>query len=102
MRQFDICRNPGRTRDGFPYFLIVQSNEFEALPRRLVVPLAARPDRYPEIAPKVAVRGKPHVADALLLFSLAADRLGPVVGRLEDEAAQDRVLDATRRVVARR
>jgi len=39
MAQFDVHRNPGRTRTGTPYFVIVQSRRFDGYPRRVVVPL---------------------------------------------------------------
>ena len=37
MAQFDVCRNRGRSRDAFPYFVVVQSRVFDATGRRVLL-----------------------------------------------------------------
>jgi toxin CcdB len=101
MRQFDVCRNRGRTRDGFPYFVVVQSEEFARSARRLVIPLTGEVARYPAIAPVFEVEGRKVVADALLTFAIPVERLGEVVASLGEEAEAERVLNALDRVLAR-
>lgn len=39
MAQFDVHRNPGRTRRHIPFVVIVQSAVFDGYERRVVVPL---------------------------------------------------------------
>lgn len=102
MRQFDVCRNGGRTRDGFPYFVVIQSREFDRSKRRVVIPLTTEVARYPEIAPTFEVEGKQVVADALLIFSIPLDTLGEVVASLSDDTSAGHLLSAIDRVIARR
>ena len=45
MAQFDVHENAGRLRDELPYVLNVQSSQFDAYARRIVVPLAADSER---------------------------------------------------------
>lgn len=101
MPQFDVCRNPGQSRDGFPYFVVVQSSEFERTSRRLVVPLTHEVARYPAIAPIFAIEGRRVVADALLMFSIPRDKLGPVVGSLADDESAMSIINAIDRAISR-
>src|SRR5690348_10486157 len=101
MRQFDVCRNHGKSRDGFPYFVVVQSGEFDRTTRRVVVPLTTEVSRYPDIAPVFEVEGRKLVADALLIFAIPLDKLGRVVGSLSDDTNAERLLGAIDRVLAR-
>jgi len=100
MPQFDICRNPGRSRDGFPYFVIIQSGEFEQTTRRLVVPLTRQVAGYPGIAPSFVIEGVTVVADVLLLFAIPRDRLGPVIGSLADDDSASAIINAVDRVIS--
>jgi toxin CcdB len=102
MRQFDVCRNRGESRTAFPYFVVVQSGEFERARRRVVVPLTTEVSRYPEIAPAFEVEGTKVVADALLIFSIPVASLGPVVASLSDDRSAGMLIDAIDRVIARR
>jgi hypothetical protein len=97
--QHDVCRNLGQRRSIYPFFVVVQSNEFAALNHRVVVPMTAMTGLYPKsYAPRFHIAGIEVVADPLLMFSIPTDRLGKVVHSLDDEGAQavtgsiDRVL----------
>jgi hypothetical protein len=101
MKQFDICRNPGQSRDAFPYFVIIQSNEFATTSRRLVVPLTRHISGYPSIAPTFVVEEAKVIADALLLFAIPCDRLGSVIGSLADDESAETIINAVDRVISR-
>jgi len=101
MRQFDVCRNPGTSRDGFPYLVVVQSDEFVGTDRRIVVPLTPHRAGYPAIAPVFDVAGQAFVADTLLIFAIPKDRLGAVVASLAEDRLAARLLTAVGRVLAR-
>jgi mRNA-degrading endonuclease toxin of MazEF toxin-antitoxin module len=101
MAQFDVCRNTGRSRGGFPYFVVVQSAEFDRTERRLVVPLTSQIAGYPKLAPVFVVERKRVVADALLMFAMPRDRLGEVVGSLADDASATAIVGAVDRVISR-
>lgn len=101
MAQFDVCRNSGQSRAGFPYFVVVQSAEFERTSRRLVVPLTSDVEAYPVLAPAFTIEGQRVVADALLMFAIPRDRLGPVVASLAADPDATAIVDAIDRVVSR-
>jgi toxin CcdB len=101
MHQFDVCRNGGRTRDGFPYFVVMQSKEFDRGKRRVVIPLTTEVGRYPDIAPRFEVEFRRVVADALLIFSILLENLGEVVASLSDDTSAGHLLSAIGRVIAR-
>jgi hypothetical protein len=101
MAQFDVCRNAGRTAAGFPFFVVVQSGEFEATSRRLVVPLTREVAGYPAIAPRFTIGRTRVVADALLMFAIPRERLGPVVASLADDASATAIVAAIDRVISR-
>ena len=63
MPQYDVYPNPSRSAvDGFPYVVVIQSDLLDALPTRLVVPLAlpeASPGRAPAaLCPLITVDGQ--------------------------------------------
>ena len=102
--QHDVCRNLGQRRSVYPFFVVVQSNEFAALNHRVVVPMTAMTGLYPKsYAPRFNIAGVEVVADPLLMFSIPTDKLGEVVHTLDDEDAQavamsiDRVLSSAYR-----
>ncbi len=101
MNQFDVCRNIGVGRSGFPYYVVIQSREFAYLRRRLVVPLANDHGSYPPMAPRFTIQDRRLVADALLMFSLPVERLGPVVTTLLDDGSQGALIGAIDRVISR-
>ena len=52
MAQYDVYENPSVTqRDAFPYFVVLQSNQLDHLPTRLVMPLQ-RLERAPTDMPR--------------------------------------------------
>jgi hypothetical protein len=101
MQQFDVCRRQAKSRDGFPYFVIVQSREFDRTGRRVVIPLTPELTRYPEIAPIFEVEGRQVVADALLIFSIPTEKLGKVMALLADQASAERLINAIDRLIGR-
>jgi hypothetical protein len=101
MAQFDVCRNIGRSRAGFPYYAIVQSGEFENTARRLVVPLARNLAAYPTSAPAFTIEGQMVVADALLMFAIQRDQLGQSVASLADDASAALIINQIDRVISR-
>jgi mRNA-degrading endonuclease toxin of MazEF toxin-antitoxin module len=102
MLQFDVCRNRGKSREVFPYFVVVQSREFVRAKRRVVIPLTTEVARYPEIAPTFEVEGRKVVADALLIFSIPLEKLGKVVTSFSDDTSAGLLLGAIDRVIAQR
>jgi hypothetical protein len=62
MNQFDVCRNMGPGRSKAPYFVLVQSNYFSKLHRRVVIPLVRLKPSSREIEstlmPSFMVEGK--------------------------------------------
>ncbi len=101
MAQFDVCRNGGRSRTGFPYLVIVQSRIFDSTARRLVVPMTTEVAGYPPIAPAFDIEGRRVVADPLLMFATPRERLGPVVDSLADDARSGMMIDAIDLVISR-
>jgi hypothetical protein len=102
--QYDVCRNLGLRRTVYPYFIVVQSNEFAALKQRVVVPMTTMTEQYPRsYAPHFKIGGIEVVADPLLMFSIPVDKLGERVVSLTDDDAQtlvsaiDRVLSSAHR-----
>jgi hypothetical protein len=72
--QHDVCRNLGRCRSIYPFFVGVQAI---ALNHRVVVPMTAMTGHYPKsYAPRFHIAGIEVVADPLLMFSIPIDRLG--------------------------
>lgn len=101
MAQFDVCRNLGKTRAGFPFFVVVQSGEFDRTDRRVVVPLTSQVAGYPPLAPAFVIDRKRVVADALLMFAIPRERLGEVVGSLADDESATALVGAIDRVISR-
>lgn len=96
MAQFDVHRNRGKRRGTVPYFVVVQSAQFEGYSRRVVVPLvrlsATGASAFPRFNPVFKVRGTNVVLHPLDMVSIAAADLGPKVATLRDEG--DRILAA--------
>ena len=101
MAQFDVCRNAGQTRKGFPYLVVVQSSEFDGTTRRLVVPLTRAVSAYPAFAPAFTIEGQKVVADALLMVAVPRNQLGPIVASLADDASATSIIGAIDRVISR-
>jgi hypothetical protein len=101
MAQFDVCRNSGRSRAGFPYLVIVQSRICDSTARRLVVPMTTEVAWYPAVAPAFDIEGRRVVADALLMFATPRDRLGPVIDSLADDARSGMMIGTIDLVISR-
>ena len=89
MAQFDVHRNPGRQTQTIPYVVVVQSAQFDAYRRRVVVPLVRAssigPAPFPVFNPSFRIRGMKVVLHPLEMVSIPADQLGSPVGSLADE-----------------
>lgn len=101
MAQFDVHRNTGRLRDTIPFVVVVQSSQFDAYRRRVVVPLVraksfeGAPLR--SLNPEFTIRNVRVLLHPLDLVSMPADALGERVASLADAgdtivAAMDEVL----------
>ena len=90
MPQFDVHRNTGRHRDSIPFVVVVQSSQFDAYRRRVVVPLvrasAIGKISYASFNPTFKVRGTAVVLHPLEIVSVPVDQLGERVGSLSDES----------------
>jgi len=88
-RQFEIRRNAGPGADFAPYLLVVQSNRFHRLGRRLVVPLL--PERLlpavdRRLNPRFTVAELPHVLEPLDLTTVPLSAIGDLVADARDRA----------------
>jgi toxin CcdB len=105
MAQFDVHRNPGRSRSAIPFVVVVQSRRFDAHARRLVAPLlfAALTEarRYPDLAPRFRIVGQDVVLDPLQLQTVPREMLGEVVTSLADDASASAIINAIDVVLTR-
>ncbi len=98
--QFGIHRSPSRSA-ARPYIIVVQSNDFQNMPTRVVAPLV-RPasllglDRqYPRIAPELVVNGLAYRLNPLDLATLGVHRLGEQIASFAaDEDVKRRIQDS--------
>ncbi|MFT3907313.1 MAG: CcdB family protein [Steroidobacteraceae bacterium] len=92
MAQFDVHLNAGRHRDTIPFVVIVQSAQFDAYRRRVVVPLvrASALGALPESAfnPRFQIQQIDVVLHPLEMVSIPVDQLGDQVGSLSDAGEQ--------------
>ena len=91
MAQFDVHRNKGALRDSIPFVVVVQSAQFDAYCRRVVVPLIRRAvlpaglvQRGGRMNPVYTVEGIEVVLHILDTVSVAVDQLGESVGSLAE------------------
>ena len=91
MAQFDVHRNNGSLQATIPFVVVVQSSQFDAYRRRVVVPLVRRnalPRQSPaagtRMNPVFSVEGVEVVLHPLDMVSVAIDQLGPLEGSLAD------------------
>lgn len=88
LQQFDVHRSTGRTRAAFPYLVVVQSNAFRELKRRLAIPLLRRdamPAAVGTLLPEFTIEGVRVVLSALDLSSFPVDAFGERVTSLADD-----------------
>ena len=98
--QFAVHRSPSRSA-ARPYVIVVQSDDFQRMPTRVVAPLvplaalAALEREHPRIAPELVVKGRAYRLNPLDLATLGVHRLGqPVASFAADENAKRRIQDA--------
>jgi toxin CcdB len=92
MAQFDVFENPNvAQREGFPYLVVLQSDQLDHLSMRLVMPLARlaeRPANAPRrLAQTIAIEGEAVHLAAHLCAALPARLLRKPVASLPHEAA---------------
>ena len=95
MPQFDVHANPGATRAGYPYLVVLQSSLFRTGERWVVIPMAptARFSVHDtRLNPTFDVEGAPHVLVTMGITNVPRERLGAVVGNLGGES--ERIIDA--------
>lgn len=88
MAQFDVHRNPGRTRAAIPFLLVVQGDRWAARPDRVVVPLALAdevPHRDRVLNPEFLVEGVRVVLNPFQVATVPLAVLGPPVASLDAE-----------------
>ena len=90
MAQFDVHRNPGRHADTIPYVVVVQSAQFDAYRRRVVVPLVRASElgaaHFPAFNPTFRIAGAKVILHPLEMVSIPVDQLGSPIGSLAHEA----------------
>lgn len=90
MAQFDVHRNTGNHKDSVPFVVIVQSAQFDAYRRRVVVPLvrstAIGKISHAVFNPTFKIRGTSVVLHSLEIVSIPVDRLGVLVGSLSEQS----------------
>lgn len=96
MAQFDVHRNPGRSRIAIPFVVLVQSAVFDEFRRRAVVPLVRKSHiqsiHHERFNPTFVIEGIPVVLHPLEIVSAPLDGLGEPVASLADEGG--RIIDA--------
>lgn len=88
MAQFDVHRNPGRTRTAIPFVLVVQSDRWESRPDRVVVPLVLARDvgyRDTVLNPDFLIDGITVLMHPLQLAAIPTRLLGPAVASLDGQ-----------------
>jgi toxin CcdB len=89
MAQFDLHRNSGQHSDTIPYVVVVQSTQFDAYRRKVVVPLvragALGPAPFPAFNPSYRIGGTKVVLHPPEMVSVPVDRLGSPIGSLVNE-----------------
>ena len=102
MAQFDVYKNNGLRKAEIPLLVTVQSRRFDALKRRVVVPLVLRARAIvveERLTPTFEIDGTAVVLYPLEIFSIALDQLGPKSGSLASEG--DRIIAAIDLVISR-
>lgn len=89
MTQFDVYRNTGKSREGIPYVVVVQSSLFDGYRRRVVVPLVRKSVigkiANPRFNPGFKIEGTSVILHPLEIVSVANEQLGEYVQSLEPE-----------------
>ena len=103
MAQFDVHRNPGKTRDAIPFVVVVQSALFDSYSRRVVVPLVRKSNvgriSNPKFNPTFRIANTSVVLHPLEIVSVPFERLGEAVASLAEEG--NRITDALDELLSR-
>ncbi len=96
MAQFDVHRNPGRTRDSIPFVVVLQSAIFDGYQRRVVIPLVRKSHfgtiHHAGFNPSFTIKGTQVVLHPLEIASIPASALGDPVASLS--AHGDKIIAA--------
>jgi toxin CcdB len=88
MAQYDVHRNTGRHKDTIPFVVVIQSSQFNAYLRRVVVPLVRASSigavRFATFKPAFTIKGIKVVLHPLEIVSVPVEQLGAKVGSLAD------------------
>lgn len=88
MPQFDVHRNPGRTRAAIPFVLVVQGDRWKDRADRVVAPLVLTSEvgyRDPTLNPDFIIDGTAVTLNPLQLATVPTRVLGPAMGSLDGE-----------------
>lgn len=88
MPQFDVHRNPGRTRAAIPFVLVVQGDRWKDRADRVVAPLVLASEvgyRDTTLNPDFTIDGMAVILNPLQLATIPTRVLGPAVGSLDGE-----------------
>lgn len=103
MAQFDVHRNHGRSREGIPFVVVVQSSLYDQYSRRVVVPLVRKSYlnkvSHPRFNPTFRISNVPVVLHPLEIVSVPSNKLGELVGSLSKDS--DRIIDALDELISR-
>ncbi len=86
MPQFDVHRNPGRTRAVIPFVLVAQGDRWKDRADRVVVPLVLASEvgyRDPTLNPDFTIDGTAVIPNPLQMATIPLRVLGPAVGSLD-------------------
>ena len=95
MAQFDVHTNPGPSRAGFPYLLVLQSSLFRTGDRWVVIPLAPAgefPVQDARLNPVFTIEGASYVLVTMGITNVPRERLGAAVANLREDS--ESIIDA--------
>ncbi|MGO1720006.1 MAG: CcdB family protein [Luteimonas sp.] len=103
MAQFDVHRNPGRTRRHIPFVVVVQSAVFDDYGRRLVIPLVLATSfgkgEHKRFNPTFIVEGIEVILHPLETASIPVSALDAPIASLAD--AGDDIISAIDELITR-
>lgn len=88
MSQFDVHRNPGRTRAAIPFVLVLQSDRWGGGAYRVVAPLVLASEveyRDKALNPEFTIDGVTVILNPLQIAAIPAGALGTAVDNLDNE-----------------
>jgi toxin CcdB len=86
MAQFDVHRNPGRTRGATPYLMVVQRDRYDDTTHRVAVPLVLASEMRKvdhRLNPAFMIDGHEVVMDPLQIVTVPAKALGAAIDNLD-------------------